>query len=185
MIAICKCGRKYTKSKTTQVRCPKCEFARFLKNKTIKPPIKEKFNWTKKKKSEKERAKDNAWKWCSRYVRMLHTKDGYGRCYTCGGWHTIYKLEAGHFISRAVATTRYNLNNLRPQCKSCNGYKQGMPHVFRANLVEELGVGPVEELESLAREIGDDSISYHQGMAAYFRDKLRALEAERGVKHWD
>jgi uncharacterized Zn finger protein (UPF0148 family) len=198
--AICKCGKKFFRYSTLQVDCPNCAYAKATQkaqdkrssDKTSKstapwnrgrksPKI---DSGVKRKKSDKVSAKELAWKWVGRYVRLTLTTDGWGRCYTCGAPHDIMHLEAGHFISRAVATTRYHLDNLRNQCKTCNGYQQGNAHIFRRNLVDEIGIERVEALEKLATQTGDDSTAHHLEVAKEYRLKVNALQKQMGTSYW-
>ncbi len=91
----------------------------------------------------------------SKIVRIRGILPGYHLivpCYTCAGTHSWKDMDAGHFISRAVWRTRWNFDNLRPQCTACNRHRQGQPHIFRRNLVNEIGRPAVEELEALAAD---------------------------------
>jgi hypothetical protein len=72
------------------------------------------------------------------------------RCFTCGGLFPWKKMDAGHYIPRHRDGTRYDGDNLRPQCTHCNSYHEGEHWLFRHNLVEELGVKRVEALEAKA-----------------------------------
>lgn len=60
-------------------------------------------------------------------------------------------MQNGHYISRFFKYTRWELDNMRPQCFMCNMRLQGMPHIFRKKLVDELGEKRVVEMETLAQ----------------------------------
>lgn len=199
--AVCKCGKNFHRWSTLQVDCPSCAYAKATQQaqdkRTGDKTTKSTVPWNRgrkslknaptgnvRKKSDKVNAKEVAWKWVSRYVRLTLTKDGWGRCYTCGKPHDIMNLEAGHFISRSVATTRYHLDNLRNQCKTCNGYQQGNAHIFRRNLVLEIGIERVEALERLAQAIGDDSTAHHLELSKEYRIKVNALQKQLGTSYW-
>lgn len=196
--ATCSCGREYVKYKTTDSVCPSCAYKAAYAKQSEKQKAKSTAPWNRcrkspknasgdskpRKKSDKVLAKDLAWKWVSRFVRLTLTHDGWGRCYTCGAPHGIMNLEAGHWISRSVATTRYHLDNLRCQCKTCNGYQQGNPHIFRRKLVDEIGKERVEHLEYLAAQTGDDSASHHLAIAKEYRLKVNALQKKMGTSYW-
>ena len=60
-------------------------------------------------------------------------------CYTCGvnkSWK--YEIDAGHFQSRGKYATRWNEDNVKPQCKRCNGFRGGEQYLFALNLGTEL-----------------------------------------------
>ena len=77
----------------------------------------------------------------SLYIRGKYPKE----CYTCG--YKTDKLHAGHYISRYYKVTRWDENNVRPQCFMCNIWKKGNASIFRANLVRDLGEAIVQKLE--------------------------------------
>ncbi len=57
--------------------------------------------------------------------------------------------EAGHFIAQgASGYLRYNLDNLRKQCGSCNRWKHGNLLEYRIHLVEKIGKDRVEWMEN-------------------------------------
>lgn len=90
------------------------------------------------------------------YVRKTNQfAGGYCACYTCGKMLPINEIDAGHYISRRFYATRYELDNIRPQCPGCNKYRGGEPVKFRMRLVEELGEERVKQLEDMAVMNGD------------------------------
>ena len=83
------------------------------------------------------------------YVRKTHQfGDGYCTCYTCGKILPISEIDAGHYISRRFYATRYELDNIRPQCTGCNKYRGGEPMKFRSRLVADIGEERVKRLEA-------------------------------------
>ena len=95
----------------------------------------------------------------SRFIRLSRLDEEEKdcvRCYTCGHLAHWKKIHAGHFISRWYKSTRWNENNVRPQCVMCNIYKKGDTAKFRRRLVAEIGLEEVEkmELESAGGKMG-------------------------------
>lgn len=85
----------------------------------------------------------------SEYVRRSNAdKNGYAYCYTCGAKYFWKDLDCGHYRSRRFIQTRFDLLNLRVQCKLCNRYKNGNLEIFREKLVKELGEDKVREIET-------------------------------------
>lgn len=85
----------------------------------------------------------------SEYVRKSRAdKNGLAYCYTCGARLPWRQLDCGHFRSRRFIQTRFDLDNLRPQCQACNRYKHGNLEIYRQKLVRELGENKVIELET-------------------------------------
>jgi len=69
-------------------------------------------------------------------------------CFTCGvtkNWK--YEIDAGHFQSRGKYETRWNEQNVKPQCKRCNGFRGGEQYRFAKNLNALYGEGTAEWLE--------------------------------------
>ena len=69
-------------------------------------------------------------------------------CFTCGvtkNWK--YEIDAGHFQSRGKYETRWNEQNVKPQCKRCNGFRGGEQYRFAKNLDALYGDGTAEWLE--------------------------------------
>lgn len=88
----------------------------------------------------------------SSYVRQKYAdKEGMVKCYTCEDVYHYKRLQCGHYISRLFKYTRWDLNNLRPQCFYCNMRRAGCAFIFRENLVKELGTEVVENMEQRAR----------------------------------
>jgi hypothetical protein len=74
----------------------------------------------------------------SLYMRLKYAnKNGIVDCYTCGKSYHYKKIQNGHFISRKHYSTRWNENNCRPQCYSCNVMKYGEQYKFGVALNNE------------------------------------------------
>ena len=81
----------------------------------------------------------------SQYVRLSNADNrGYCTCVTCGkqGHWKTGGIQAGHFISRKHYSTRWNLDNVKPQCVACNVYRAGEQYKYSlylgSNLSDEL-----------------------------------------------
>jgi hypothetical protein len=91
------------------------------------------------------------------YIRTKYADDnGIVKCYTCPYRDHYKKLQNGHLVSRYFTATRYDERNCRPQCMTCNIWRNGMTPVFSANLEKELGEGITAELYQLAQKIVKD-----------------------------
>ena len=90
----------------------------------------------------------------SKYVRNSRAVNGMVQCYTCGAWQAVESADCGHYIVRAYRGTRYDLRNLRPQCKRCNWTLEGNHLIFRQKLVAELGEKTVADMEHYAGFFG-------------------------------
>ena len=111
------------------------------------------------------------------YVRACAVIDdhGYARCITCSALKRFSDVDAGHYISRAVEITRFDLDNVWPQCPRCNRFQEGQKHLYRQNLVERIGESRVIRLENLARMGGSfDSLQLVEEIRRY-RDLNKEL----------
>ena len=83
----------------------------------------------------------------SQYVRLSHADhNGMCECFTCGAYKHWKEIQAGHFMSRRHNATRWHLDNVKPQCLSCNMFNQGRQYRFGQNLGEDLA----KEMEYLS-----------------------------------
>jgi len=119
------------------------------------------------KKRKGKTAKQKAWDWCSKYIRLRDAIEyhkthpeaelGWVKCCTCGRLIFIWKnADAGHFIprgSRGASGVYFDERNLNTQCKNCNGgfrcgkniraevdgaYKQFMLGKYTQKVINEL-----------------------------------------------
>ena len=85
----------------------------------------------------------------SAWIRGRDAPDnGIDSCFTC---HRHAKLEAGHFIRRQHAATRWDERNVHGQCSYCNRWLHGALDDYYAALVREYGQGTVNELMRMKR----------------------------------
>ena len=93
------------------------------------------------------------WPIFAMYIKKTHSADGeWCNCFTCDKPIQIgsHDCHAGHFISRAYSPTKYDEDNVRPQCGGCNGYGNGKPIEFERRLKLEIGAERVELLKRMA-----------------------------------
>lgn len=85
----------------------------------------------------------------SQYTRWSRMdRNGNVRCYTCGRAIPWQMIDCGHFRSRRYIQTRFDLDNVRPQCRQCNRYQHGNLEIYKKRLCNELGQAKVNEIES-------------------------------------
>jgi len=113
------------------------------------------------------------------WVKKNHSADGiYCKCFTCGKTITIGTTDchAGHWIPRTYSPTKYDEDNVRPQCGGCNGYGGGKPMEFERNLRLEVGDDVVDELKerSLANWKWDRMVLV--GQIVYYKSELAEME---------
>lgn len=99
----------------------------------------------------------------SLHVRQFYAdKEGAVLCYTCPYKAHWKKMQNGHYITRSKKYVRWDLDNCRPQCFVCNMRNQGMSHIFRENLVGEIGIDRVEALEARSKPLFREPDSWIQ-----------------------
>ena len=83
----------------------------------------------------------------SQYVRLSNSKDGKCKCITCGkeGHWKNGGIQAGHFMSRKHYATRWNEDNVKPQCVGCNMFKAGEQYKFSLYLGQQLSEELLQE----------------------------------------
>ena len=82
----------------------------------------------------------------SKFVRWKDAENGLIKCFTCDHRASPKTMQAGHYIPRQYKITRWDEDNVRPQCYSCNMLYCGRPQDFRDHLIRD-GVN-VADLES-------------------------------------
>ena len=88
----------------------------------------------------------------SQFVRLSNADNkGNCTCVTCGkvGHWKTGGIQAGHFMSRKHYSTRWNEDNVKPQCVGCNVFKSGEQYKYSLYLGKQLS----EELMIKSKEI--------------------------------
>ena len=100
-----------------------------------------------KKTNSKKELHKKLWKITSQLVRSQSCY-----CYTCGNCiPEIGKRHTGHFWTKGGhQASKYELDNLRVQCDSCNRWKGGNLAEYSARLLNEIGSERIEALYKLA-----------------------------------
>ena len=74
----------------------------------------------------------------SKYIRYSKAVNGMCTCFTCDRVYEVKKIQCGHFMSRKNYSTRWEENNVAPQCYGCNVMQQGKQFEFGLRLGKEL-----------------------------------------------
>ena len=139
----------------------------------------------KRGKTEKQKARDRADQWFSRYIRIKYSVDAYymlvANCYTCGRIHPIKHLDCGHYINREHISVRFNENNARPQCTYCNRYRSGKHFDFGVKLAKEIGAEEFDNLRQMAMFTDNDNELYFREQAEFYRKKVNEIIKERNI----
>tara|TARA_R100000231_G_scaffold139539_2_gene121160 strand:+ start:1298 stop:1684 length:387 start_codon:yes stop_codon:yes gene_type:complete len=106
------------------------------------------------------------------YVRLFNAdKNGNCKCITCGKQQHYKQLHAGHFISRRHLCTRWDLNNVKPQCIYCNTYQQGRQYEFSLQLGKKLS----QDLLKKSKEVCKFAPSDIQDMIDQYTTKVKNI----------
>jgi len=89
----------------------------------------------------------------SKWIRYRDTKDGFGKCISCGKFKAYEELDAGHFIGRQHLGTRWDEKNVHAQCRYCNRFDEGNKGNYRAALVAKYGPDILDQL-AVAKKLG-------------------------------
>lgn len=110
----------------------------------------------------------------SKYVRLM----GNGSCYTCGLVRDKLELQCGHFLSRQYNATRYDLDNLRPQCVNCNVWRRGNIAFFADNLIKEIGKDRFDALVARGRTRKEFTKQELRDLIEEYQKKVASLTKE-------
>lgn len=131
----------------------------------------------KKKLPTPKKLKEKADKLMSEYIRRKYAnKDGFTRCYTCDSPHPWKEIQNGHFVSRTHLSTRWDEDNCRPQCMACNVWRRGNYDVYSLRLIEEKGVGILEELNRRKNEIKQMKRVDYNELIEDLQEKLKMID---------
>jgi hypothetical protein len=83
--------------------------------------------------------------------RAAADENGYAYCVTCGKSAPWKEQQAGHWIKRGHASTRFDLRNVHVQCPGCNMYAGGRQDVMSGHILEVYGPETVKELLIMKR----------------------------------
>ncbi|NDG52015.1 MAG: recombinase [Flavobacteriia bacterium] len=115
----------------------------------------------------------------SKYIRLKYAdKDGFVECFTCGVKKFWEKdgMQAGHFMSRKHTSTRFDEQNVKPQCYSCNCHFYGRQFIFGQNLNKKYGEGTAEKLLQKSRQTLKNSVSDLQDLIELYTNKFDQLD---------
>jgi hypothetical protein len=109
-------------------------------------------------------------------VRAMYSKNGFVKCYTCDVVKPIKEIDAGHYVKRSYMLTRWDLDNIRPQCVGCNRFRDGNQDEFIARLNLEKGRDMAVELNKKKHTLKQWKISELEEMELKFKKMLKELE---------
>ena len=109
----------------------------------------------------------------SKYIRLSNAdKKGYCTCVTCGKKFFWKEIQAGHFMSRKHYSTRWNEDNVKPQCVACNVYRAGEQYKYSLYLGNKLS----EQLYMQSKEIRKFTSIELEEMFDVYNSKINDLD---------
>ena len=116
------------------------------------------------------------------YVRLKYAdNNGNVQCFTCDNTHHYKSIQNGHFQSRRYMSTRFHVNNCRPQCYACNVGLHGQQYVFGANLDKEQGSGTAETMVLLSKQQKKFSVQEFQELIKYYTEEVQNIKLQKGI----
>ena len=112
-----------------------------------------------------------------KWSRISRADDkGYVLCFTCGKVMHYKQAHGGHYVPKSIYATRYDKDNLRPQCAGCNIFRGGNLITYRENLVAELGERAVWSLEQHRKRSIDFTREWLEVEITAYDREIRILE---------
>lgn len=115
----------------------------------------------------------------SKYIRTKYIRDNFVECVTCNRKYPINKIQAGHFMSRKHYSTRWDEENVFPQCYGCNVAKNGEQYLFSKFIDEKFGEGYSDVLLFKSRESVKFADYELEEMIQDYTKRLKDLEKKQ------
>jgi hypothetical protein len=120
----------------------------------------------------------------SYFVRLsaAASDTGLASCVTCGKIDHWKNQTLGHYITRARIAVRWDERNTACQCRYCNTYQGGLPHLMRKHLVQKFGEEEILKMEEYSRFTGVENSESLIFKIISLRGKNRLLAAQKNLK---
>jgi len=118
----------------------------------------------------------------SQYVRLRAADHrGMGECYTCGAIRHWSEVDAGHFMSRACMSTRWDEKNVQFQCKRCNGFRSGEQFLFSQHLDSDYGEGTADGLYIKSKQTYKHTPQELETMYRHYKRLVDEIRSTKGL----
>lgn len=109
----------------------------------------------------------------SKYIRLKNSdKKGFCICITCEKKFKWKEIQAGHFMSRKHYSTRWDEDNVHPQCVACNVYRAGEQYKYSVALGQYRSGKLYEKSQQIVK-----IQSYElEEMIEYYSNEVKKLE---------
>ena len=122
----------------------------------------------------------------SRYIRLKYydKKNKAVKCVTCGKWFHLNEVQAGHFVKRSAISTRFDEENVYPQCQGCNIFQKGNYPAYSKFLIKNFGseriINLLERGDTLAHATARD----YADTAMYYWQETNKLLLKNKLTQW-
>ena len=111
----------------------------------------------------------------SLYIRLKDSdENGFCKCISCQKIQHYKDVDAGHFISRRHMSTRYDVNNVFPQCRYCNRYVAGNQWLY-SQALEKIKKNLPEKLYLKSKQTVKYSNDDLESLISYYNNLLNHL----------
>ena len=111
----------------------------------------------------------------SLYIRLKDSdENGFCKCISCQKIQHYKDVDAGHFISRRHMSTRYDVNNVFPQCRYCNRYVAGNQWLY-SQALEKIKKNLPEKLYLKSKQTVKYSNEDLESLISYYNNLLNHL----------
>ena len=126
------------------------------------------------------KAKNKAWVWFSRYIRIrdcLETTQftDQGKCATCNLYFPFNELQAGHSVSGRGNAVLFDEEICHAQCKRCNIFRGGAYDDFSIFMIKKYGVDRWIKLQSKKYQTKEYSTDDLNKLADKYKHKFIKL----------
>lgn len=111
----------------------------------------------------------------SLYIRLKDSdENGFCKCISCQKIQHYKDVDAGHFISRRHMSTRYDVDNVFPQCRYCNRYVAGNQWLY-SQALEKIKKNLPEKLYLKSKQTVKYSNEDLESLISYYNNLLNHL----------
>jgi hypothetical protein len=124
---------------------------------------------------------DREW---SRFIRLQAAAPdtGLASCVTCGKIGYWKDQTLGHYITRARISVRWDERNTACQCRYCNSFQGGMPHIMRRHLVDKFGEEDIQKMEEYSRFARTENADSLRFKIIFLREEIHRLAYQKRLK---
>jgi hypothetical protein len=133
------------------------------------------------KNSAYTRAKNRAWHWFSKYIKLRDIKktglDTHFMCISCGKYKEVgVNCHAGHLVQGRRNSVLFDEDGVNAQCSYCNDHLKGNYAEYRKRLVAKIGEKRVQACEDKKHQNKVYTESDLRDIATKYRKKYYELE---------